>query len=166
MYEIEQKYRIKSPQKIRSVLKKLKAKKIASGFESNELLDRQSELRKKKSVLRLRRYQGKGILTYKGPRLKGKFKKRIEIETETDYDKAKKILESLGYKTFFRYTKNREEYHYAGCSIVLDHLSSLGWFLEIEGTVKSIGMVSKKLGLRKTDEEPLSYPQLLHLNIQ
>ncbi|MSR77129.1 MAG: class IV adenylate cyclase [Candidatus Omnitrophica bacterium] len=166
-YEIEQKYRIKNPKVIRAALKKLGARKIASGFESNELLDRKGELRRKKSVLRLRQYGKSTILTFKGPRLKvkGSYKKRVEIETDVEGVSAKGILEALGYKTFFHYSKTREQYSYSSCSIVLDHLSKLGWFLEIEGSPSRIGRIAKQLKFQKSDEEPLSYPQLLSVEI-
>ena len=166
MMEIEQKYRIKNPKIIRTALKKLRARKIASGFETNELLDRKGELRRKKSVLRLRRYGKKTTLTFKGPRLKGTFKRRVEIETQVPGMIIKKILEALGFKTFFRYSKTREEYHFGHCVVVLDHLSRLGWFVEVEGSPAKIRSVAKKLGLRKSDEEDRSYPQLLSMDIE
>ena len=40
--EIEQKYRLKDPAKVRVLLKKLGAKKIAGGTETNEFFDREA----------------------------------------------------------------------------------------------------------------------------
>ena len=39
--EIEQKYRLKDPAKVRALLRKLGARKIAGGIETNEFFDRE-----------------------------------------------------------------------------------------------------------------------------
>ena len=87
----------------------------------------------------------------------------MEIESDIDYRQAKKIFELLGYKTFFRYTKTRDVYEFRKCSIVLDYLARLGWFLEIEGSPKEISFIAANLHLESSDEEHRSYPQLLNV---
>ena len=91
--EIEQKYRLKSPAKVRALLKKLKAKKVLSGDESNEFYDKGDFLKKQKIALRLRRFgRGLATLTLKGPRIRSQFTKRMEIETPVDYGAARGFL--------------------------------------------------------------------------
>ncbi len=162
-YEIEQKYRLVHPQKTKRLLIRLGAKKIAGGIESNELLDLNEALKRKGSLLRSRRH-GSGIarLTFKGARLKGRYKKRLEIEITVDYARAKEIFQFLGFKVVANYTKKREEFSLGTCKVALDYLPKVGWFIEIEGKPSTIQHVSMKLGLRKADREELSYLGLLH----
>lgn len=162
-YEIEQKFRISNPATIRQRLKKLNAKKISSGEEFNELFDQGCVLRKQKSVLRLRRFdKGKGLLTFKGPRLKGRYKKRLEIETRVDYAAARKMLLLLGYKPVAIYAKYREEYAIRGAHVTLDRLRSIGWFVEIEGSIKQIGVLTGLLGFKRSQQEHRTYLEILH----
>ncbi len=163
-FEIEQKYRIWAPQPVLRKLKVLKARKIASGFETNELYDLEGLLRSKGCVLRLRRYNKKGILTFKGPREKGKVKKRIELETPVPYGIIKNILKSLGLKMIFQYSKTREIYEYKKTHVMLDHLKGLGWFVEIEGSHEAIQKAACDLELPDSHIEDRTYTQLLRDN--
>ena len=161
-YEIEQKYRLIHPEKTKRLLIRLNAKKIAGGIESNELLDLNGALKKKSSLLRLRKH-GSGLsrLTFKGARLKGRYKKRLEIEMAVDYARAKEIFQFLGFKVVAKYTKKREEFSLGACKVALDYLPKVGWFIEIEGKPSTIQRLSLKLGLREADREELSYLGLL-----
>ena len=163
-FEIEQKYRIATPNRIRKKLQALGAKRISSGKESNILFDARKMLRSKKSILRLRRgANGKASLTFKGPRLKGRFKKRIEVEMPVEYKITKTILGWIGFRKVLEYSKRREEFIMKKAHIALDYLSGKGWFLEIEASPRDIHAVAKKLGLNSKDEEPRSYLQILGL---
>lgn len=160
--EVEQKYRIASPASIRRLILRLGGRKIASGAEYNELFDRPGgELRRRKCVLRLRKHGKKCTLTYKGPRLQGPFKQRVEVETEADFKSMKKILEMTGYKRILVYRKSREEYRLGRAHVTLDQLTGIGWFCEIEGTASSIRALEKKLGLSDEDVEDRTYLELL-----
>ena len=60
---------------------------------------------------------------------------RVRQEVEigvSDFDQARKLLESLGYSLAVEYEKWRTTYHYNGLEIVLDELP-FGNFCEIEG---------------------------------
>ena len=164
-FEIEQKYRISDPRPFRLKLQKLKAKRIDRVWEENELWDIDGQLKKKQSVLRLRRAGKKTILTFKGPVLKGRHKKRLELEMKVDCEPMKTILKALGYKVFLKYAKTRETYRKGPAEIVIDHLEKLGWFIEIEAGSKQILRLAKALGLKKSYEEPLSYPALLRKSL-
>lgn len=161
LFEIEQKYRLKNPKGFRALLKKLGAKKISSGFEFNEFFDKNDVLKNQKIVLRLRRFDKKAALTLKGPRIKSKFTKRMEIETSVDYVAAKALLGFLGLKIRMRYAKQREVYKLGRSMIALDYLKRFGWFFEIEAPLKDIAYLEKKMGLRQKDREEKSYLQML-----
>ena len=94
-------------------------------------------------VLRLRRRinaaSEKVILTYKGPKQKGRFKKRTEIEVEVaDYPVMAGLLEALGYQKELIIEKRRRFWRFRGCAICLDELPLLGSFVEVEGPAEGI----------------------------
>ncbi len=94
-------------------------------------------------VLRLRRQidaaSEKVILTYKGTKQKGRFKKRTEIEVEVaDYPVMAGLLEALGYQKELIIEKRRRFWRFRGCAICLDQLPLLGSFVEVEGPAEDI----------------------------
>ena len=99
LFEIEQKYRVKDPKAVRVLLKKFGAQKIAGGPEKNEFFDRQGVLSSKKIAMRLRRFGKEAVLALKGPRIRSRFTKRMEIEAPVDYGPVKTILQ-LSVKEF------------------------------------------------------------------
>jgi predicted adenylyl cyclase CyaB len=160
--EREQKYRVSNIERIRARLIRLGAQAHASGFERNELFDCGERLRNLGLKLRLRRHGGKvTMLTLKGPRLGGYHKTRMEVETPVEYEPAKRILELLQFRVIEAYSKVREEYRLEGCPVCLDHISNLGWFVEIEGPAGKIREIARKLGLKGVDREPRSYRRLI-----
>jgi predicted adenylyl cyclase CyaB len=161
LFEVEQKYRVKEPKAIRALLRDLGAKKIAGGVETNEFFDRDGDLGKRRVAMRLRQFGKKAVLTLKGPRLKSRFTKRMEIETQVDLRPLKTILQLSGFKVVRRYEKQRELYRLGKSLITLDHLKRFGWFLEIEGTAAAIAGLEKRLGLSARDREQRSYLHML-----
>jgi len=160
--EREQKYRVSRVEPLRRRLLRLGAQAHACGFERNELFDCGDRLRGQGLKLRLRRHGGKvTMLTLKGPRLTGRHKTRMEVETPVEYEAAKRILELLQFRVTEAYSKIREEYRLDGCPVCLDHISSVGWFAEIEGPPKKISEIARKLRLRPSDREPRSYRKLI-----
>jgi predicted adenylyl cyclase CyaB len=160
--EIEQKYRLKDPAKVRALLKRMGAKMITRGVESNEFYDKSSFFKKKKVALRLRRFgNGPATLTLKGPRIRSKFTKRMELETPVEYATAKEILRFLGCRILSQYSKKRELYKLGKTTVTVDLLKKFGWFLEIEGQPRAIQSIEKKLKLTPTDREERSYLQML-----
>lgn len=85
------------------------------------------------SLLRLRRDIGIR-LTFKGPSVTlGGVLARKEIEFEvSDFDLARKFVESLGFTRKFVYEKYRTTYNLDGCKITLDEMP-YGNFVEVEG---------------------------------
>lgn len=161
-FEVEQKFRLKNPEKLRAMLRRLKARRLSAGLELNEFYDRRSELRKRKSILRLRlKPNKKAYLTFKGPRLSSKFSKRLELETPVDFHRMKVILKAAGFKKVFAYRKFRDEYRLGKSLIVLDHVPRIGYFFEIEGRTSDIMRLSATLGVRFQDREDKTYLEML-----
>ena len=162
MFEIEQKYRVSNPAAIRKRLKALKAKRLAAGHEKNELWDLGNQIRKKGSVLRLRTFDGRGIFTFKGPKLKSKFKKRVEVETEVNAKAVRSMLKLLGFKVVAHYEKTREEFKLGAAHVTLDHLGKWGWFTEIEAPARHIQRIAEQLGFKVKDREERSYLEMIY----
>jgi len=163
MYEVEQKYRVRDPERVRKCLLKMGARKVRSGMEYNELFDFFGLLRGKQSCLRLRHHKNKqGVLTLKGPRMKSRYKKRMEIELSVgDHKVAKTLITFLGFEMVTHYKKRREEYRLGPASVTLDHLARIGWFVEIETRPARIETIRKKLGIRQADREEKTYLEIL-----
>ncbi len=160
-FEIEQKYRCRDLSKVRKKLITLKAKLINQGFEQNELWDVCGKLARQKSVLRLRRHGKTVELTFKGPRLKSKYSKRIELQTHAEYAPTKAILTALGYRVVRKYSKKREVYQWGKLMVTLDALPHLGTFVELEGSVRDIARAAAQLGISDQDREERSYLAML-----
>ena len=140
--EIEAKVRLASPEVFRRRMGERGLAAEGPVLETNRLFDDASgRLRRAGSALRLReeRRLGEGavlrtLLTYKGPREAGRFKRRPEFETTVaSADALVAILEALGLAETFRYEKRRTRWHMGGCEVSLDELPHLGWFVEVEG---------------------------------
>ncbi len=91
----------------------------------------------------------KAILTYKGVKQKGRFKRRREIEVGvTDYVTAEKLLAELGYSRELVIEKRRKFWKMSGCEICLDEVPLLGTFVEVEGPGEDvIDEVLSEIGL-------------------
>jgi len=90
-------------------------------------------------ALRIREIDGNSFITYKGPKLAGPIKIRPEIELPMVAGTAgdwRKIWEHLGFVVALDVYKIREVYNlaYSGrfVTITLDHVETLGYFVEIE----------------------------------
>jgi adenylate cyclase class 2 len=87
------------------------------------------------------------VLTLKRPVINAEFKEREEIEVEvSDFNKAREILESLGYETWWVYEKHRTNFSLGSTTTSLDQLP-FGTFMEIEGSEGGIRAAIAKLGL-------------------
>lgn len=107
-----------------------------------------NELRNNQKVLRLRKDE-QAKLTFKGPSREYKgVMTREEIEfVVDDFDKAKLLLESLGFTPVVFYEKFRITYELNETHIMLDELP-YGQFVEIESeNIDAIQKVSKLLNL-------------------
>src|SRR5688572_8593288 len=108
-----------------------------------------NELRNNQKVLRLRKDE-QARLTFKGASKEGKSgvmsREEIEFVVE-DFDKAKQLLESLGFTPVVFYEKYRTTYELYETHIMLDELP-YGQFVEIESeNINVIQEVSELLNL-------------------
>jgi predicted adenylyl cyclase CyaB len=99
-------------------------------------------------------------LTFKGPRLKGIFKRRVEIETPVNWEKTRALLLAAGFRKVAGYSKTREEYALGKTHVTIDHLTKNGWFMEIEGKPSEISKYEKTLGLSKKQREHRTYLEI------
>jgi len=112
-------------------------------------------------VLRLRRDTA-ARLTYKGPGEEHegvRVRQEIEFVVE-DFERARALLEALGYQVVMTYEKFRTTYDLDGVHVTLDELP-YGTFAELEGPdPASISTVSQLLGLNWDARLPESYTAL------
>lgn len=150
MQEIEAKFYVSDLNRMRSRLRKARARLVQRRmYEANIRFDTpDASLRREGRVLRIRR-DNQARMTYKGPgRKESGVLSRIEIEfVVEDFQSAKLFLESLGYEKLVFYEKYRATFKLGKTHVMLDELP-YGSFVEIEGPdKKSIRAAADKLGL-------------------
>jgi adenylate cyclase class 2 len=134
-------------------------------FEKNILFDTPDRaLRSQQSILRIRQYGERWIVTHKClPKdhdATARHKHRVETETEVEDGEAMAIIFSeLGYKPAFIYEKWRTEYADKTGHCVIDE-TPIGLFAELEGPGEWIDAVGHKLGLDSSEMITLSYGRL------
>jgi adenylate cyclase class 2 len=111
-------------------------------------------------ALRVRREEGRALLTFKGPVIAGVVKSREEIETRADdADALTGVLEAIGFQPWFRYQKIREGYGLGDARVFVDE-TPIGVFIEIEGSIDVIMHVAASLGCSTADFVLDSYRRL------
>jgi adenylate cyclase class 2 len=171
--EIEAKLKVDSLSSIARKLKAAGAEFVRQLLQTDIYLDdSKSTFRKTDSALRLRRQlmgrKEQVVLTFKGPRRKGRFKQREEIQFEVgDARLAEEFFAAIGYKKSLAFQKKRSAWRLGGCEVALDTLPLLGFFVEIEGpNEKKIAAVQKKLGLTGLPHIPESYAILMERKLR
>jgi len=130
--------------------------------EVNLLLDTDDgRLQNAGTVLRLRRYGLRHILTFKGPAVyRGPVKERPEHEIEIeDTESMLVILDHLGLRVVTRYEKDREMWLVDEVSVVLDH-TPMGDFVEVEGPRERLQAMARSLALDPSTAARGSYLSL------
>ncbi len=149
--EIEAKFFVKNLNRIELRLQELKAQLIQPRIHEINLRfdDANNNLRSSFRVLRLRQDE-KARLTFKGPSEEqaGGILSRREIEfVVEDFEKARELLEALGYRVVVFYEKFRATYELNDAHIMLDELP-YGQFIEIEGkNAETIHRTADLLGI-------------------
>lgn len=160
--EIEVKFLINDPDRIRLKLRALGINSLGTVFEKNHRYDDlHSNLLKNKRLLRLR-CDHKKILTFKKPSSiqNADFKINEEIEVEvSDFDQMEKILEEVGFLRVQSYEKHRETFVLEDAEILIDNMP-YGIFIEIEGTEESIRKYANILDLDWDKKITLNYLQI------
>jgi adenylate cyclase class 2 len=160
--EIEKKFRLTKTQReeILRRLPEIGAVHKGLRFEVNTIYSGQS-LEVGQSILRLRRIDSRGILTFK-KRLPSRSAIKQQLENETpvgDPEAMALILESMGFSPALVYEKRRDNWLLGKTKIVIDELP-FGWFMEIEGSEESIREIESKLAIKRLRAEFATYPQL------
>jgi adenylate cyclase class 2 len=150
---------------IRQRIMDLGAQSRGRFFESNvRFEDSHQTLRKKKSLLRLRRDQ-KVKLTHKSTPSEenNQFKIMKELEVEvSDFDTMHLILEALGFHHEQVYEKWRETLVLEQTQFCLDSMP-YGNFLEIEGQKQNIKTFAAQLGLQWDQRILLNYLHIFEI---
>jgi len=121
--EIEAKLKVESLQEVERKLNELGAEFLEEQLQKDYYFDDSTgSLFNSDRCLRLRRQATAGdekiVLTYKGAKETGNFKKRRELEIEvSDADSADQLLSALGYKKALVVEKKRRLWRLGGCSI-------------------------------------------------
>jgi adenylate cyclase class 2 len=137
-------------------------------FERNVLYDTpQHTLRESRSILRIRQYGERWVLTHKclpsNHDAAERHKHRVETETAVDDGVAlATVFEHLGYQPSFVYEKYRTEYADATGHCVLDE-TPIGLFAELEGPEDWIDRIAAGLRLQPERMSRLSYGRLFDL---
>ncbi len=164
--EIEVKFRVADCDALRAQLEALGFREqTPRTFERNVLFDTPDHrLRASRSILRIRRYGERWILTHKSlpsdhdPRERHKHRQETETVVE-DGEALGTVFRRLGYQESFVYEKWRTEFTDGTGHCVIDE-TPIGLFAELEGPDAWIDARSRDLRLRPADLLTLSYGRL------
>jgi len=160
--EIEKKYRLTNEQRraVEKALRALGIKPRPIEFEENTLY-RGGNLKPGSRALRLRRVNGRAILTFKERYpTKSSVKHQQEHETSLgDADTTHAILNALGFEVALIYEKRRTAWAVGKAELVIDELP-YGLFMEIEGPEQEILRVEKRIGAADFEAVNETYPSL------
>jgi adenylate cyclase class 2 len=171
--EIEAKLKVDSFKGVEKRLKALGAEFLRGRVHTDTYFDDgKGSLRKSDSALRLRHQligrREQVVITFKGPKQRGRFKRREEIQFKVgDARLAEMFLAAIGYKKTLIFQKKRRVWRLDRCEVALDELPLLGKFVEIEGPgERKIAAVQKKLGLADLPHIPESYAVLMERKLR
>ena len=140
--EIEAKIRVDDPAAFRRRVVERGRTAGQAVFEINRLFDDAAgTLQSRGTALRLREEFREAdaapvrtLLTYKGPKVKSRMKRRPEAEVAIESaGPMVEIFAAMGLSETFRYEKRRTPFHGGACEVVLDEVPHLGFFAEVEG---------------------------------
>ena len=100
-------------------------------------------------ALRLRYVNGKlESLTYKGPKLPGKVKSRVELVLRVE-EPVEELLERLSFRPALRVVKNRVYMKLEEATVTLDRVEGLGCYVEVEAPrADEVERIATRLGLQ------------------
>lgn len=166
--EIEAKLRVRSLEGVERALTDSLASFVGEAIQTDCYFDRTGrDLAGSDRALRLRRdrrgARERLVLTYKGPKEKDDYKRRVEIEIDVnDAGAAERLLAELGYHKSLAFNKRRRLWRLHDCEVALDELPLLGAFVEIEGPdSQTISRVQAMLGLVEVPHIMDSYACLI-----
>src|SRR5436190_1296079 len=160
--EIEKKYRLTREQR-RSIERLMRAQGSVPGeleLEENTIY-RGGRLDLGGCALRLRRVNGRAILTFK-QRFPSKSSIKYQQEEETavaDAEAVHAIVTALGFQPGLVYEKRRVRWNVGKAKVVIDELP-FGLFMEIEASEREIKRVENLIGAGKLTAVMETYPSL------
>ena len=160
--EVEKKYRLtkKQRQAIERRMREMALMPSDLDYEENTIY-RGGRLNLGGCALRLRRVNGRAILTFKR-RLPSKSAIKYQQEEEVaveNGDAMATILDSLGFQPGLIYEKRRTRWKVDNAKVVIDELP-FGLFMEIEAPAKKIKRVEKLLAADSLPAVMETYPTL------
>ena len=163
--ENELKFRVEDPRALSKRLKALALSRGARLVERDyfyELSD--GSLWKQGIFLRLREENGRAVFTIKGPCMKSRFKRRLEVNRVVGEPRAaRKLLRACGLRERFVKEKIRTEYRCRGALVCWDKLPFIGEYIEIEGSAEKITALARQLGLDMDKGLNETYDSLFHI---
>ncbi|MBI4599458.1 class IV adenylate cyclase [Candidatus Uhrbacteria bacterium] len=157
MKEIEAKILEINKDALEKKLRAVGAKKVFDGNVSIRYFDTQKhQLKKRGIILRLRKKGECGELTVKSNFVRTKnAKTSTEEETPVEFESARAMLLTLGYREIARGIKHRIEYTLGSVKFEIDKLPGIPWFLEIEApSEKKLKAMVERLGFSQKDIKP------------
>jgi len=153
MREVEAKILEVDKEKTVQKILELGGKKIFDGEITGIFFDKNNELKNSGKLLRLRKEGDKTKLTFKQKISKEQTKTSQETELEVDdFEKARKVLEGLGFETGKKHPKHRESYKTGNVRFEFDTFQGVPTFLEIEAEDENTVLeTAEKLGFKKED---------------
>jgi adenylate cyclase class 2 len=141
------------------------AHKEFSGLIKTKYFDKDSEIRDRGDLLRVREFEGSHTeATYKtNKRKEDGFKIYDEYELASpEFNEACKFFESLGFETSCYFEKRRTVFSLKQAEIVIDEYPKISPFLEIEAPdQKIINDLIEKLDLRENEKSSHTINRLL-----
>lgn len=172
--EIEAKIKLTELQANKLAKKLNRKSSLVRHMEVNVYFDKAGDLTSNDKALRFRKTCNmsatsspeQAFITYKGPVQSGRYKSREEIEISTDLQTAHdiaRIFRGVGLQPNISFCKLRHEWKIGKCTICVDYLPYIGYFLEVEGkTSRQVTDMLKTLGVKSRKFIKMGYPMLLN----
>lgn len=177
-YEVEVKYRLREPARLRLELELLGATKSPMVSQTDVYFRHPNrDYARTDEALRIRRQDGRLKLAYKGPKVDSITKTREEIELEIgsglqDFEQARQLFERLGFSVRAKVQKKRDAYEIRfdeqEIAVAVDEVEGVGTFVELEALAdadeldevrQKLLRLAERLDLRESERR--SYLELL-----
>ena len=153
MYEVEQKFHVKSVDALEAALTSIGATASVPQSHADTYYNHPSrDFAESREALRIRRVDGKPLITYKAKKLPGKIKARQEMEWrldpgDSDGTQTEALLVALGFRKVETVRKTRQTFNlpepWSGLVVVIDQVDQLDSFAEIEMVVDDADSVEQ-----------------------
>lgn len=150
---------------VRSFISKTKYYSLIKFFKENSSLVKEDNQETiyfdSKKDLRIQKNNFTSKIWLKGGKIHDDFREEIEVHTEKkDFEKLKKLFNSLGYKEEIKWLRKRKEFKWNGIKVCLDYTVGYGYIVELEkmsnskNKEKDFSLLKLKLEFLKIKETP------------